>query len=127
MFQTASNGAGTEISPAIRRELGEVRSIRTATSSHESPSLFLLSLCSVPPNHQTPKAVEEEEDDADGEVEIGGGVVAEVGWRKRPQVSVAAATADRVLEGNGTNAAAIDTAHSNRTTTAAVQEHFILS
>ena len=46
------------ISPKIRRELDEVRSIRTATSSHESASCwFSASTASEPPYHQTCRAV----------------------------------------------------------------------
>jgi hypothetical protein len=52
MDQTSSNLEGTVISPAIRREFGDVFSMRTATNSQES-WLPLTSLCSVPPNHQT--------------------------------------------------------------------------
>ena len=44
------------ISPAMRRELADVRSIRTATSSHSSSALG--SVVSVPPNHQTFNSVE---------------------------------------------------------------------
>ena len=45
------------MSPLIRRELGEVRSIRTATSSHSSP-LSVSDWEGVPPNHQTEREVE---------------------------------------------------------------------
>jgi hypothetical protein len=98
MDHTASKGAGTEISPAILRELGDVRSIRTATSSQES-SLLLLSLCSVPPNHQTPNAV-----DDDGEKEeyaaVDGTVLVEVENRHRLFMAVL----DLDVEGDNTNA-----------------------
>jgi hypothetical protein len=43
-------GVGTVISPKIRRELLDVRSIRTATNSHESASTT--SVVSDPPYHQ---------------------------------------------------------------------------
>ena len=52
------------ISPKMRRLLGDVRSILTATNSHESISSVLLprtsccsSTASVPPNHHTLRAV----------------------------------------------------------------------
>ena len=60
MDQTSSSLVGTVISPAIRRELGDVRSMRTATSSHESSSPDT-SLDSVPPNHQTFNADDDDE------------------------------------------------------------------
>lgn len=56
---TSSIGFCTMISPAIRRELGDVRSILTATSSHESP----VSVVSVPPNHHTLSAEDDDDDD----------------------------------------------------------------
>ena len=62
MDQTSSKLAGTMMSPAILRELADVRSIRTATSSQES-SLSLTSFCSVPPNHHTFKDVVVVDDD----------------------------------------------------------------
>mmetsp|Transcript_11409 Transcript_11409/g.24057 ORF Transcript_11409/g.24057 Transcript_11409/m.24057 type:complete len:102 (+) Transcript_11409:1642-1947(+) len=44
----------TVISPAMRRELAEVRSMRTATSSHSSPEVEVsVGEVGVPPNHQT--------------------------------------------------------------------------
>jgi hypothetical protein len=46
--------AGTTISPAMRRELGEVLSMRTATSSHSSPDVDVSADApGVPPNHHT--------------------------------------------------------------------------
>lgn len=57
MAQTSVNGASTTISPLIRRELGEVRSMRTATSSHSSP-LSVSDWVGVPPNHQTEREVD---------------------------------------------------------------------
>ena len=64
MAQTCDRGAATVISPVMRRELGDVRSIRTATSSHESAAGFVLlslslslSTLSLPPYHQTGNAV----------------------------------------------------------------------
>ena len=71
MDQTSSKLAGTMMSPAIFRELADVRSIRTATSSQES-SLSLTSFCSVPPNHHTFKdvvVVVDDDDDARGTFE----------------------------------------------------------
>ena len=116
MDHTASKGAGTEISPAIRREFGEVRSIRTATNSHESPSL-LLSVCSF-------SAVEEEEEEEGGEI-------AALGLCSCHRVSdtVVVVDVDRVADGVKTNAVVQDTAafqplHSNNT--AAAQELFIM-
>lgn len=42
------------ISPAMRLELGDVRSIRTATSSHSSPDVDVSEVApGVPPNHHT--------------------------------------------------------------------------
>mmetsp|Transcript_23671 Transcript_23671/g.43993 ORF Transcript_23671/g.43993 Transcript_23671/m.43993 type:complete len:104 (+) Transcript_23671:767-1078(+) len=65
MDHTASMGAGTAISPAIRLEFGEVLSILTATNSQDSA--LSISLCSVPPNHHTFNAEEEgDDDDRDG-------------------------------------------------------------
>lgn len=51
---TSSIGLGITISPAILRELADVRSIRTATNSHDSSSCSE----SFPPNHQTFNEVE---------------------------------------------------------------------
>lgn len=51
------------ISPAIRRELRDVLSIRTATNSQESP--LCVSVASLPPNHQTFNAVGEDSTDDD--------------------------------------------------------------
>lgn len=70
MAQTSWRGASTTISPLIRRELGEVRSMRTATSSHSSP-LSVSDWEGVPPNHQTEREVEvgfggDGDDDMDG-------------------------------------------------------------
>lgn len=57
MAHTSESGASTTMSPLIRRELGEVRSMRTATSSHSSP-LSVSDWEDVPPNHQTERAVD---------------------------------------------------------------------
>jgi hypothetical protein len=51
--QTSCRDASTTISPAILLELGDVRSIRTATSSHSSPEVDVSDSPGVPPNHQT--------------------------------------------------------------------------
>lgn len=45
------------MSPAIRRELADVRSIRTATSSQESEVGEVTEEVSVPPNHHTLRLV----------------------------------------------------------------------
>ena len=68
MDQTSSSLAGTDISPAMRLEFGDVRSMRTATSSQESSSdeLFTSEL-SVPPNHQT---LSDGDDDLDGVIRL---------------------------------------------------------
>mmetsp|Transcript_11932 Transcript_11932/g.25832 ORF Transcript_11932/g.25832 Transcript_11932/m.25832 type:complete len:166 (-) Transcript_11932:117-614(-) len=51
MAHTSSRGLSTVISPPMRRELADVRSMRTATSSQLSPSS--ISFASLPPNHHT--------------------------------------------------------------------------
>ena len=62
MAHASSGVHSTVISPAIRLELGDVLSMRTATNSHESSSSVLDSR-SLPPNHHTFSCVGEEEVD----------------------------------------------------------------
>jgi hypothetical protein len=64
--QTSSTDTGTTISPAIRRELADVLSIRTATSSHSSPEVDVSDDApGVPPNHHTLREVDDDDDDDD--------------------------------------------------------------
>ena len=62
--QTSSTDTGTTISPAIRRELDDVLSMRTATSSHSSPDVEVSDDApGVPPNHHTLREVDDDDDD----------------------------------------------------------------
>jgi len=67
MAHTSSTGFWTMISPAMRRELGDVFSIRTATSSQESSSSVP---SSAPPNHHTFSAVVDDEYDGNGDAAV---------------------------------------------------------
>ena len=62
--QTSSTDTGTTISPAIRRELDDVLSMRTATSSHSSPDVEVSDDApGVPPNHHTLRVVDDDDND----------------------------------------------------------------
>ena len=63
MAHASSNGLLTIMSPAIRRELEDVRSILTATTSHDSS--FSVVLDSTPRNHHTLRVEDEDDSDVD--------------------------------------------------------------
>ena len=64
MAHASSNGLLTIMSPAIRRELGDVRSILTATTSHDSSFSVVLD-SALPPNHHTLRVEDEDDSDVD--------------------------------------------------------------